>query len=284
MRALFLASVILGLLSSPPAGLADDLDPLRRSLTLHASFDESFEADFSRGTKACVVQQGETTIPAVSNDDVRIVEEGRYGSALHFTRKSTYRPQFAGGGVLDYTAHDWSRTVSVWLKLNPDLDLAPGYCDPVQIVGDDTKQGFIFLEWSKDHSPRHFRYAVRPQISLWNPKNVGWEEIPEAERPMVRVHQPPFAADRWTHVVFTLEHINQSTTPPRARLLIDGQPRGAIENWDLRLGWTPERVRLVLGASYVGRMDDLSVFDRPLTDPEVARLHGLPHGAADLHP
>ena len=44
----------------------------------------------------------------------------------------------------------WNATVSVWLRLNPDEDLEPGYCDPVQIVGDDSKKGFIYLEWSKD--------------------------------------------------------------------------------------------------------------------------------------
>lgn len=36
---------------------------------------------------------------------------------------------------------------------------------------------------------------------------------------------------------------------------------------------------LVLGAAYVGHMDDLAVFDRSLTDAEVKHLHGLEQGA-----
>ena len=67
----------------------------------------------------------------------------------------------------------WNTTVSVWLRLNPDLDLEPGYCDPVQIVGDDSKKGFIFLEFSKDETPRYFRYAIRPLFHIWNPDNVA---------------------------------------------------------------------------------------------------------------
>jgi hypothetical protein len=271
----------LGLLFGSGTLFADDLASLREALTLHASFDAGLDADFSRGEKACVVQQGAAVVSATPNGDVRLDPTGRFGSALHFIRKSTYRPQFAGAGVLDYNAQAWSRTVSVWMRLDPDRDLEPGYCDPVQILGDDTKKGFIFLEWSKDHTPRHFRYAVRPLFELWNPKNVGWEEIPESERPMVKVERAPFSADAWTHAVFTLENINGREA--RGVLYLNGQRQGAIENRELRLGWTPEQVRLVLGAAYVGRMDDLSVFNRALTDAEVLQLYQLPAGGAMLH-
>ncbi len=80
--------------------------------------------------------------------------------------------------MLNYNDENWSATVSVWLRLDPDRDLAPGYCDPVQIVGDDSKKGFIFLEWSKDETPRYFRYAIRPLFHIWNPTNVAWDNLP----------------------------------------------------------------------------------------------------------
>ena len=41
---------------------------------------------------------------------------------------------------------------------------------------------------------------------------------------------------------------------------------------------------LVLGAAYVGYQDDLAVFDRPLTDAEVATIYGLKNGIRDLRP
>src|SRR5690606_25452390 len=99
-------------------------------------------------------------VPCVENDEAKIAKgEGRFGSAIHFPKKGTTRPLYRGKDVLGYNEKSWSATVSIWLRLTPDEDLEPGYCDPVQIVGDDTKKGFIFLEWSKDHTPRHFRYA-----------------------------------------------------------------------------------------------------------------------------
>ncbi len=134
----------------------------------------------------------------------------RVASAVRCTspRKTNFRPSFKNAGVLGYNDKNWNASVSVWLRLNPDKDLEPGYCDPVQIVGDDSKKGFIFLEWSKDETPRFFRYAIRPLFHIWNPDNVQWDEIPFDKRPMVQVERAPFSRDAWTHVVFTLENVN----------------------------------------------------------------------------
>jgi hypothetical protein len=84
--------------------------------------------------------------------------------------------------------------------------------------------------------------------------------------------------------VFTAQHINSTTSKPSGRLYIDGQLQGAIENWDLRLGWAPDAALLVLGAAYIGHMDDLAVFERSLGDEEVKALFHLPNGVRELHP
>jgi hypothetical protein len=265
------------------ARAADPAD-LSRALTLHASFDTGLDADFSRGDAACYVRQGKETVRAAPNDDVKLdMAAGRFGGALWFTKKGTTRPQFNGTDVLNYNDRNWSATVSVWLRLTPDEDLEPGYCDPVQIVGDDSKKGFIFLEWSKDETPRFFRYAIRPLFHIWNPTNVQWADIPFEKRPMVQVARAPFSRDRWTHVVFSVENINDKSKKPVGRLYLDSKLQGTIENWDLTFGWDPSQVLLVLGASYVGRMDDLAVFNRALSDAEVQRLFALERGVAELH-
>jgi hypothetical protein len=152
----------------------------------------------------------------------------------------------------------------------------------VQIVGDDSKKGFIFLEWSKDETPRYFRYAIRPLFSIWNPDNVQWDQIAFDKRPMVQVARAPFSRDAWTHAVFTLENVNDKSKPQAGRLYLNGKLQGSIEKWDLTFGWDPNRVLLVLGASYVGHMDDLAVFNRALTDVEVEQLYELNRGVSEL--
>ncbi len=258
---------------------------LGRALTFHASFDKELNADFSKGDRMAYYRKGKEVLPAAPTEEVKIVPDGgRFGGALHFTKKSAFRPQFKDAGVLNYNDKSWSVSVSTWLRLDPDKDLEPGYCDPVQIVGDDTKKGFIFLEWSKDHTPRYFRYAIRPLIHIWDPGNVGWEQIPDDKRPMVQLKRAPFSRENWTHAVFTLENINAAVPKPIGKLYLNGELQGAIENWDLKFGWDPAQVALVLGAAYVGHLDDLAVFNRALTDAEVREVFALKNGIRDLHP
>jgi hypothetical protein len=258
---------------------------LSKSLTLHVSFDKGLDADFSRGDNKCYVQQGPKLVPAQPNEDVKLVADaGRFGGAVRFPKKGTTRPSYKDGGVLGYNAKSWSASVSAWLRLDPDKDLQPGYCDPVQIIGDDNKKGYIFLEWSKDENPRLFRYAIRPLFPIWNPKNLAWHDIPAAKKPMVEVARAPFSRDKWTHVVFTLENVNDKKHPPVGRLYLNGKLQGAIEKWTMTFDWDPAKVLLVLGANYVGHMDDLAVFDRPLTDAEVERIYNLKNGVRQLYP
>ncbi len=261
---------------------ADSKSDLSKALTLHASFDEHLNADFSRGDRTSYVRDGKVYAQAGEVDGVEISSEGRFGGSLDFTKKTTYRPAFKDPGIVNYNSKNWSTTVSVWLRLNPDKDLEPGYCDPVQIVGDSSKKGFIFLEFSKDETPRYFRYAIRPLFEIWNPDGISWADMPFEKRPMVQVEKPPFTREAWTHVVFTLENINGVKS--QGKLYLDGKLQGVIENWDLKFGWDPKQVKLVLGASYVGQMDDFAVFNRVLSEKEVNQLHGLKNGVADLRP
>ncbi len=274
-------SFILLFLSLAPVLVAQE--SLKQSLAFHASFDVGSNAELSRGDKTCFSKKGKNLVPFEFNDEVKLDKVGgKFGGCLHYTKKGVTRPQFSGVKVLNYNDTSWSATVSVWLRLTPDQDLAPGYCDPVQITGDDTKKGYIFLEFSKDETPRYFRYAVRPLFPIWNPANAQWGDIPFEKRPMVQVSTPPFTRETWTHVAFTVDKINDKEAKPSGSLYINGKLQGRIENWDLTFGWDPASVALVLGAAYVGYQDDLAVFDRALTDAEVEQVYQLKGGVGSL--
>lgn len=276
----FLLAVIL-----PLAASAQNAADLSKALTFHASFDKGLDADFSRGEKACTYRTKAGVVPAAPNEELALVPDGgRFGGSLHFTKKGATQPRFKDAGVLGYNDRSWSTTVSVWLRLDPDKDLEPGYCDPVQIVGDDTKKGFVFLEWSKDETPRHFRFAIRPLFQIWNPNNIDWAKMTPEQRPAVNLPRAPFSREAWTHAVFTVENVNDKTKKPAGRLWLNGKLQGAIKGWDLTFGWNPDAVHLVLGAAYVGHMDDLAVFNRALTDAEVKQLFALKNGVRELHP
>lgn len=288
MRTALKLAVLVMLLPAVASRGSDAVSSLRDSLTHHASFDEKLEADFSRGDP--VLYSYETAQErlaggriAQADSSIEIVGgAGRHGGALLRERNSRTRVFYRGAGVLNYREKDWGGSVSIWLRTNPDGDLPPGYCDPVQIMGESNRLGYIFLEWSRDHTPRKFRYAILPRTELWNRQGAVWDEMTPEQRPMIQIERAPFSRDRWTHVVFTFERIN-TEKGARGKLYIDGRFQGAIEGWDLKLGWSPEIIQLVLGAAYVGQMDDLAIFDHALSDEEVMVLHGLPEGAGSLY-
>lgn len=271
--------------SLPALAAAADLKPLRDALTLHAPFDSALDAAFSRGDATAYIAKGNPPKgqPPIAPEDVlKIVPgAGKFGGALHVTKKNPHKPYYKGPGVVDYKAANWSGSVSIWLRLTPDEDLEPGYCDPVQIVGGDTKKGFMFLEWSKDETPREFRYAIRPLFEIWNPKGQDWAKMTDAERPMVKVQPGPFSRTRWTHVVFTFDKLNAGKAGV-GKMYLDGKLAGTLSGWDFTFGWEAEKVQLVLAAAYVGHMDDLAAFNRALTDAEVKQLFELKGGVADL--
>ncbi len=283
--------LLVGLMANPCDARAQDtsLESLQESLTHHVSFDQGLTADFSRGNpimRAYIdgADRRAGGTKAVLGDAARIVGgAGRFGGALLRDSKRPEKLYFHTQGILDYERHSWSGSVSLWLRISPDEDLEPGYCDPVMLVGSSGSQGFIFLEWSADHRPRKFRYAVRPKNEIWNPLGLGWEEIPADKRPMVELtNAATFSRERWTHVVFTFDQVNRGKAA-EGRLYIDGSLEGRIKDWDLTFGWTDQDVLLVLGTNYIGLMDDLAVFDRALTDSEVRDLHGLSGGVEDLY-
>ncbi|MFZ9747044.1 MAG: LamG-like jellyroll fold domain-containing protein [Opitutaceae bacterium] len=265
-----------------PVSAADERTALRAALTFHASFDHSFDADLAGGDRTLHFAGPRGAPPGPGEAIRRDPAGGRFGGALRFLRPGPVRPYFTAPGMLDYRERDWSGSVSLWLQVSPDEDLAPGYCDPVQLLQGDGSQGFIFLEWwSEGRGPKVFRYGVRPIRERWNPEDTPWEKLSVARRPMVQVTATPFTRERWTHVVFTFDRLNAGRAG-RGMLYLDGEARGEVAGWDLTFGWDGRELKMYLGAGYAGGLDELAAFRRALTPAEVRTLHALPRGIADL--
>jgi hypothetical protein len=55
-----------------------------------------------------------------------------------------------------------------------------------------------------------------------------------------------------------------------------GKLKGEVKDIDLRLDWDLDQTRIFLGFLYVGLLDELALFNRPLTAAEVALLRDRP--------
>jgi len=269
------------------ARAAEPVATLRPALLLHASFDKGLDADFAAGdAKLYTAPTGnrKSAQPGLPDGGLVVLAkgEGRHGDALRFTKKMKPTVFFRGEKNLGYNTNNWSGAASFWLRLDPDKDLEPGYSDPLQFVAQSWGEGNMFVEFSKDHTPRHFRYAILAVTRYWNPKNADWEVLSDAERPMVPVLKPPFAREQWTHVAFTFGNVNSGKKDGWGKLYLNGEYQGQFTGWENTFKWDVSQSAVTLGLSYVGLFDDLALFNRPLTDAEVKAIHQAPGGVREL--
>ncbi len=248
---------------------------LRDVLHFHATFDGNADAKVSSGDGRVFTAESlarKELTPGITRDDVTIATaSGKFGDCLRFADKAKPVICYAGE-AMHYQAKDWSGTVSMWMRLNPDEDLKPGYCDPIQITQAAWNDGAFFVDFDKD-LPRDFRLGTFSDLKFWNPDNVTWEAWPVDKRPMVTVKKPPFARDAWTHVLFTFSQINSSDgRPAKSALFINGQLQGVLEQ-PMRFTWDVKKAAIMLGIEYIGDIDDLMIFRRELKADEVQFLY-----------
>ena len=273
-------SLALLALSSLLAGsaLADErLGAIHEALTFYASFDHNVEADFAKGeaqvftltkSKPLEFKAGNHTDGATA----LAPGKGRGGSgALQFTKKTAPWLFYQAAKNLSYQSAQWSGSVSLWLKLDPEEDLEPGYCDPLFITPRAWNDAAFFVDFDKEGDPRDFRLGAFADLKLWNPEGL---EVPESERPLVKVANPPFSREAWTHVAFTWERFNSGQKDGVATFYLNGQMQGQVLGWNQQFTWADtETSRIHLGVNYIGLFDDLSCFDRALTSREIKLIY-----------
>ena len=262
---------------------------LRQGLTFHASFDHGPDADFGRGDlrifTAPSLKHPRIGAPGLPASGVVSIAkgEGKVGDALRFHRQGPEIVFFQADKNLSYTRSNWHGTVSFWLRLDPETDLEPGYCDPLQITPRGWNDAAFWVDFSKDDRPRHFRLGAFADRAVWDPTLRDLDKTPAAERPMVTVTKPLFTRERWTHVVFNFANFNTGKKDGVTTLYLDGKPQGAVSAREQTFSWEPAQTIAMLGINYTGLFDELAFFKRALTAAEVAELFELPGGIRALH-
>lgn len=250
---------------------------LTDALTFHARFDGTLDASFALGDpklySAPSRKDADRAVAAVPAEAMQLARgEGRYGDALRITLKSSPFVFFKGEGNIAYRPRDWSGTVSVWMRLDPDRDLAPGFSDPLIITPRAWNDAALFVDFTRDDVPRRFRFAAFADRGVWDPGRREWEAVPVAERPMVELTGPRFAADRWTHVAWTWSRFNTGANDGVLACYIDGEPVGTLAGRTQTYTWDPREVAIALGVEFRGLIDELAMFNRALAPVEVRML------------
>ncbi|WPP52694.1 LamG-like jellyroll fold domain-containing protein [Catalinimonas niigatensis] len=285
MKILFLFTFLTSML------ILSDVDPkaykqqsLKEALTFYASFDEKTDADFAKGDARIYTADEYDQLPKgkkglKSKYIQRISDQGVIGGALNFKQKNDHVVFFKAADNLVYSAQDWSGTVSFWLQLDPNQDLEPGYCDPIQITDEGYDDASFWVDFS-DKNPRNFRLGVFGDAAVWNPGGGEGGDHPDFLKRLVPAKSVPFSREQWTHVVMRFSHLN--TAGGSAQLYLNGKLQGTQQNIKEPFSWELERATIRLGISYVGLMDELAIFNQALSEEEILALYQLKGGVKSI--
>ena len=243
---------------------------LRDHLTFYASFDEKVDADVARGDQQPYFGQNKGLPEGV----IWKKEGGRRGGALHFTRKASPPLYYSGFKNAPYAEGTSQQgTISLWMSLDPELDLEPGYVDPIQVTDVTYNDAALWVDFS-DKNPRLFRMGVFGDLQSWNPQNIDPDKNPKFNERLVVAKDRGFGRGIWTHVVIVYKNLN--SPQGTAQFYVDGKLQGERIIPEA-FTWTWEKAKIFLGLNYIGWMDEVALFDRALTVEEVNILYRMEH-------
>lgn len=285
---LLTATIVLGgtTLASGEALRSVEVKELLDGLIFFAPFDGSPDAQIAAGdgriyTAPPSRDPTQRTRGLNAAEVVVASDRGRYGDALHFRKKTRNMVFFYADKNTGYREKNWNGTISMWLRIDP-ADLQQEFADPVQITDKKYNDAALWVDFTKDDTPPHFRMGVFADAKVWNARGRKPNEIPESEQPIVRVEAPPFGSEKWTHVVMTFAGFNNEGTNSEAKLFINGELQGTLrDRWQL-FHWDLSRATIRVGLGYVGLLDELSIYNRALSAEEVQLLYKLPGGLRRL--
>ena len=251
---------------------------LHKATTFHATFDARVDADFALGDPVLYHipdwNKRDELTPGLPPEVSHVAGGGRVGDGLEFSigRKPVV-VLFKADRNVAYDQSDWSGTVSFWMSLDPDRDLAPGFSDPLQITSKSWNDAALFVDFTRDDAPRHFRFAAFADRDVWDPTTREWEEVPVEERPMIDIPNPPFSRDVWTHVVMTFDNFNTGRRDGVLTAYLNGEKVGELSGREQTFTWDTSEAVIAIGINYVGKFDELRIFDRALAPNEVKELY-----------
>ena len=235
---------------------------LHQDLVFRATFNKSLDAEKSSGDPQLYSAPDYQTAAKAGLAGTQVVHEN---GALHFTKKNTQAVFFKADRLSSQQG-----TLSFFLQLDPHLDLEPGYVDPLQLTDKAYNDSALWVDFTKDDQPRHFRLGVFGVLKSWNPQNLPPDTNPNFNQRLVIVKQPPFARGKWTHVAIAYSKLGNGAG--QAQLYLDGHLQGATSPIKEPFAWAAGQATLRLGVNYTGWMDEIAIYRRPLTAAEISKV------------
>jgi len=257
---------------------------LKEALTFFVSFDDGFNADYAKGDPNMYTvpsrQRLDEAIAGMHQPSHELLKDkGKFGDGFRFGSKSDTTLFFNAKDNIVYDSNNWSGSISFWLSLDPATDLEPGFTDPIQITDTRWNDASIWVDFTKAN-PRDFRLGIIGDMATWSQDTVGVPVDSVLARRRIAVDNPPFTKMSWTHIGITYEALgsDQSTFT----LYLNGEKMGAISGVSDPFRWDLDKAKIYLGLSYIGSMDEVAIFNRPLSAEEIKAVYRLESGISSI--
>lgn len=260
-----------------------DTGSFKEHLLFYSSFDGTTTADFAKGEARLFTAENRKDIangkPGLHDPAVALaVGKGLNGDALEFKSKKRKLTFYQSAKNMGYDEKSWSGAISFWLQLDPAKDLKPGFCDPIQVTDSAYNDAAIWVDFTKEN-PRDFRLGVIGDLAAWNPEKKSPDNNPEFDKRLIKASKPVFSREKWSHVVINFAGLNSGNG--KTQFYLDGKLMGELVVKD-SFTWKVDDSRILLGLSYIGLLDELAVFDRPLNENEVNQIQAATGGIKSL--
>lgn len=259
--------------------LPTDDRALRQAVTFYASFDEKPEADFGQGDRKLwtraddLAEKGKKVIrPGFDATRIRIVAGGgRSGGALGIRELSPDNAYvfFRAKGNVAVKKGGWGGSISLWVKADLAKIPAKGPWDPFLLVEKGWNSGAVWCDFAPGESPRDLRIGLFPTV----PESQTPPTLEEGEKIWRVVKAPRFQTGTWHHIVQVWDNFDTGRPDGRTACYLDGKLQGEITGRTATMNWDLDHVRLHVGSALVGFLDEVALFDRPLSETEIQRLY-----------
>ena len=261
-------------------------DSMRNAVTFYASFDEGLTPDIGAGPIKTrfnhETEAGKFVFEDGFDKNIFKIARGKGvagGGCLEVTDvpPRNGRIFYPVKGNLAFKKGGWGGACSMWINTDPNTLFKLKFCDPVQITHKGANNGGIWFDFN-DAKPRDLRMGVFPAV----PEGTAGAKESDADAPLVRVPKVGFKVGQWHHVVLSWSNFDTGKKDALATLTIDGKKIGDVKDRAIAMDWDVDKAGIYTAVGYCGLLDEMALFNRPLTADEVTALHQTPGLLAKL--
>ena len=244
------------------------------SLLFYADFDKSFDAVFSKGDGAALIEVDQYQ-PKITSD-----RSGKFGEAAAFfygekletvwTKDVARYP--ARGNFPYVSGQSFDGAIGMWLQVDLKRlgERSLIWLDPVHLLAEnDPDKGKIWMDLVMSELPDTpiFRFGTTV------PKNLPKESADLRQNRVIIVPNLDFRKNHWHHIVGTWKNLNSTKEDGILHLYIDGIRVGEIKGFDHQLEWNIDDWEIRIGLGFRGKIDDFFILKDFITAETVAEIY-----------